>query len=1231
MIIEEALRRRLRPIVNRRRRLHLAYWLSVCWVIASLVGIGLIIASGYWEWKSSVANWALCILTVMVTLYALYKSYRMRPDYKAVARHIERQNPDLKALLLAAIEQQPNQTDGQFGYLQDRVIGEAVRHATKHDWLQSISRKKLLLAELGGALALTLIITTLLQLFPSVPFLRVADLNVLGSYGYQITVSPGDTDVEAGSPVVIMARFGRRVPSKAALLFGEAGKEFERIALTKNLEDPVFGGIIQQVNSNLLYYIEYANQRSRDYRISVYQRPVLTRADAKIVFPPYTKLPEKVIKDTRQVSAVEGSQIFFTFTLNKAVAKAQLAPKEGPGPELTVDSEHPNVYTTSFTAVKNERYELHLADARGLTNEVPERFVIDVHKNMPPELKVVFPNRDVLASPLEELSMEAEVSDDYGVTACGLSYALAGNQVTDLALSPSAVTNGKQHIQDLLELEKLNAQPDQLLTYYFWAEDVGPNGNVRRTSGDMYFAEVRHFDEVFRESQSSPDQQQNRNQQNQNQQGNRQGEQLAQLQKQIISATWNIKRKADQSGGIGDSKEDVDVVHQSQADVLEQARSASAQAEDPAATRTLEAAARHMETSLEHLGEAAKSESATELTPALASEQSAYQELLKLRQQEHQVAQSRNANASNNARSARSGQQLQQLELAQRDNRYETERLAQSQEQTAQREDLQVLNRLRDLARRQNDMSNKLKEAQAALREAQTEQQRQEIQRQLKRLREEQLDALRDVDELAQRMDNPENRQRMADSREQLDQSRSRIRQSAEELEQGMVSRAVTSTTRAQRQLEQMRDEFRQRTSGEFTEQMRNMREQARQLDRRQNEISDQIKQQIDSDRKSLTDSGRNRELADQMNQQKENAENLLEQMKDVSQQAETSEPLLSRKLYDTLRQTSSENLNRTLEVTSEMLRRNFLPQAQEMEQRAGKGIEELRKGVEDAAESVLGNEAESLRLAKEQLDELIRQVDEEAARAGGEARQDADPNRPGGAAANRRQLADAQSQIDRQRQGDPNSPGGPAANQRQLADARRGEGVSPLNRGQDARDTQGQDGLATTGRGGQGDPNAPTEMRENQQRRLADSRRSGDRTGGAQADPTGWGGNQRGQWDQFDPNGPFTGRNYTQWSDRLRDVEEMLSEPDLRNDVARVRDRARAIRAEFTRHGKEPQWSMVQLQITNPLTELRNRIGEELAKLESDKSMVPIDRDPVPGRFAELVRRYYENLGGDE
>jgi hypothetical protein len=112
---------------------------------------------------------------------------------------------------------------------------------------------------------------------------------------------------------------------------------------------------------------------------------------------------------------------------------------------------------------------------------------------------------------------------------------------------------------------------------------------------------------------------------------------------------------------------------------------------------------------------------------------------------------------------------------------------------------------------------------------------------------------------------------------------------------------------------------------------------------------------------------------------------------------------------------------------------------------------------------------------------------------------------------------------------------------------------------------------------------------------------------------------------------GPLTGEDYSNWSDRLRDVEEMIDVPELRNEVARVRDRARAMRSEFKRHSKDPQWPLVQSQISGPLVEVRNRVAEELARREKSDSLVPIDRDPVPGKYSDLVRRYYEKLGNEE
>jgi hypothetical protein len=109
---------------------------------------------------------------------------------------------------------------------------------------------------------------------------------------------------------------------------------------------------------------------------------------------------------------------------------------------------------------------------------------------------------------------------------------------------------------------------------------------------------------------------------------------------------------------------------------------------------------------------------------------------------------------------------------------------------------------------------------------------------------------------------------------------------------------------------------------------------------------------------------------------------------------------------------------------------------------------------------------------------------------------------------------------------------------------------------------------------------------------------------------------------------GPLTGERFVQWADRLRNVEEMLGDPALRNEAARVREVARGLRVEFKKHSKEPNWELVHSQVSAPLVELRNRVTEELARRGSKDNLVPIDRDPVPTKFADRVRRYYEDLG---
>ena len=50
--------------------------------------------------------------------------------------------------------------------------------------------------------------------------------------------------------------------------------------------------------------------------------------------------------------------------------------------------------------------------------------------------------------------------------------------------------------------------------------------------------------------------------------------------------------------------------------------------------------------------------------------------------------------------------------------------------------------------------------------------------------------------------------------------------------------------------------------------------------------------------------------------------------------------------------------------------------------------------------------------------------------------------------------------------------------------------------------------------------------------------------------------------------------------------------------------------------------------QSTNPADRILNTLADEIARRSDNDELVPIDRDPVPDEYADLVREYYERLG---
>jgi len=699
------------------------------------------------------------------------------------------------------------------------------------------------------------------------------------------------------------------------------------------------------------------------------------------------------------------------------------------------------------------------------------------------------------------------------------------------------------------------------------------------------------------------------------------------------------------TGGAGGYSSDLQVVSQAQQQALAQARQMLAQGGNSGGHAALQIAVTEMERAQAAL-ESAKS-SPDKLPAAIAAEQAAYQALLKATPREFRMSRSQNSGRNRGDSAGEPGQrESDQLDLQQEQNRYETERQAQDPANATQREQTQVANRLKQLAQRQQDLNDRVRELQTALQAARTDQERADIQNQLKRLDDEQRQMLASVDDLRQQLQQSPNVSEETGARQQLDQTRTDMQRASEDLQNHSPSEALAAGTRAQQGMQNLGEDLRRQTSTQFSEQMRQLRNEARDMENREKEIARGLDSLNHGQHQTLDDSEQRDQISRQMAEQEGALTNLLAGMKDVTEQAETTEPLLSKQLNDTLRRADQMHTDNLLDMGSQLVDRGFLPQASETESVTRTNITELADRVTRAADSVLGSRTEALRYAQTELDDLSRQLQREIGGATNIAGNALGGMSSAGDLSNRLARAEGRTSVKNGAgmigaNAAPDSTPSASPGETQMA------GNNPPARqasteNQQNAENQGEAAAGNDGRPGQASGGNPTENSNPPNPRpestpsqsATQNEESASATGGA----NGGGGNAErfrriaeslGQGNgTAAQGGPITGNDYSTWSQQLRDVENVLESPDLQNQLATVRDRLGAFRAQYRNSRRPPSAETIREQLLMPLSQVQVWVQEELARQENSASRVPLDRDPVPQNYSDLVKKYYEKLG---
>ena len=130
------------------------------------------------------------------------------------------------------------------------------------------------------------------------------------------------------------------------------------------------------------------------------------------------------------------------------------------------------------------------------------QYTIDTLSDRAPTVAFRKPGRDTSVSPIEELFVEANAEDDYGISDLELVYSVNGGAEKVVKLF-----KGERRVPEFIGghtfyLEELNVQPGDSVSYFARAMDNDAVGGGKQATSDMYFLRVRPFKKDFRQAPS---------------------------------------------------------------------------------------------------------------------------------------------------------------------------------------------------------------------------------------------------------------------------------------------------------------------------------------------------------------------------------------------------------------------------------------------------------------------------------------------------------------------------------------------------------------------------------------------------------------------------------------------------------------------------------------------------------------------------------------------------------
>ena len=367
-------------------------------------------------------------------------------------------------------------------------------------------------------LAASLLLNVLsFSIFPSDMFgavRRIINYNfnfVDNELGITFDIKPGDTEVSKGEKVEVTINISstksdHKIEEIEFFTKQITSDEYEILsepAVLKLTPEGNFRTVIENINTNLLYFAQFKKIRSSEYKISVTDNPIVKTFSVTVYPPEFTGIPSKTLAENEgDIYCPEGSNVYFDLRSNKILSSAGILFNNN-----LINFEVSGDGARGSVVIKESgSYKFVLKDEKGIESRGTQLYTVKVITDEAPKITIIEPAQtNYTLNGEREILLRARISDDFGFSKLVVGYrklkSIAGNaSAPDYNYENIPIKNlnaTSLEVPYMWEISKTGLRPGESVEYFM---EVTDNAG-KSTRSDIRTLIYRSPEELFKKKE----------------------------------------------------------------------------------------------------------------------------------------------------------------------------------------------------------------------------------------------------------------------------------------------------------------------------------------------------------------------------------------------------------------------------------------------------------------------------------------------------------------------------------------------------------------------------------------------------------------------------------------------------------------------------------------------------------------------------------------------------------